>query len=93
MSGMSKLYPTSDTNKDNEGQSTKKRGPGMCSHLPCACHGCQGQQRFGPARDKARDKTLLMSSSKGTKKSVQLELKERGKKLATGQRHAWREEC
>lgn len=65
----------------------------MCSHLPCACHGCQGQQRFGPARDKARDKTLLMSSSKGTKKSVQLELKERGKKLATGQRHAWREEC
>lgn len=26
MSGMSKLYPTSDMNKDNEGQSTKERG-------------------------------------------------------------------
>lgn len=50
------------------------------------------RQRVGPARDKARDKTLLMSSSEGTKKSVQLELKERGKKLAMGQRHAWREE-
>lgn len=40
------------------------------------------KQLAGPARDKARDKTLLMSSSVGTKKFMQLGLKERGKKEA-----------
>lgn len=38
--------------------------------------------------------TLLMSSSKGTKESVQLEpRRRRGKKLARGQRPAGRKEC
>lgn len=34
-----------------------------------------------------------MSSSEGTKESVQLELRKRGGMLAKGQRHAGRKEC
>lgn len=65
-----------------------RRGPATCSHLPCGCRGCWESIEAGPARDKARDKTLLMSSSEETKKSLQLELRERDEKLAAGQRHA-----
>lgn len=43
-----------------------------------------GKQQVGPARDKARDTTLLMSSSEGTKKSVQLELKEKRQEAGNG---------
>lgn len=92
--GISERYITPDTGKDNGSQkSTKNRGHGKDrpSHLPLNnLDVVIAKESSKQVQQKIRqgDWTLLMSSSEGTKESVQLELRKRGEKLTRGQRLA-----